>query len=116
MHRDLKPANIFMNANCDTVIGDLGLIREFKSSESLSPIVDDTHMDEDMTTYVVTRWYRAPELFATNEKYDKSVDIWSMGCIHVEMIKRSPFLPGKDDVHPDILDHVTVRLQDTHRG
>jgi len=34
-----------------------------------------------MTVYVVTRWYRAPELLLGKKDYDKSIDIWSVGCI-----------------------------------
>ena len=29
-----------------------------------------------MTEYVVTRWYRAPELLLSNENYSAAIDIW----------------------------------------
>ncbi|KAL2936927.1 Mitogen-activated protein kinase 7 [Bienertia sinuspersici] len=38
-----------------------------------------------MTEYVVTRWYRAPELLLHNDNYGASVDVWSVGCIFAEI-------------------------------
>ena len=49
-----------------------------------------------MTEYVVTRWYRCPELLlAQNRPYSDSIDLWSIGCILAELIKRKPLFPGK---------------------
>ena len=52
-----------------------------------------------MTGYVSTRYYRAPEIMLTWQKYDTEVDIWSVGCIFAEMIEGKPLFPGKDHVH-----------------
>ena len=53
-HRDLKPRNLLVNSNCDLKICDFGLARaDIKEIET-----DKTRM----TDYVVTRWYRAPEI------------------------------------------------------
>ena len=49
LHRDLKPSNLLVNANCDLKICDFGL-------------ASGANVSEMMTEYVVTRWYRAPEL------------------------------------------------------
>ena len=48
-----------------------------------------------MTKYVVTRWYRAPEvvLFAAN--YDESIDLWAVGCVFAELIGRKPIFDGR---------------------
>ena len=38
------------------------------------------------TAYVVTRWYRAPEVSLLNKSYNKSLDMWSVGCIFAELL------------------------------
>ncbi len=49
------------------------------------------------TTYVATRWYRAPELLLMWDRCTKPIDVWSVGCIMAEMLgeKRKPLFPGK---------------------
>ena len=64
-------------------ICDLGLARGFDVSDNL-------------TEYVVTRWYRAPEVILNASHYSKSIDIWSVGCIFAELFGRSPLFPGED--------------------
>ena len=49
--------------------------------------------------YVVTRWYRPPELLLGAHHYDTSVDIWGVGCIFGEMLARTVIMRGSDDVH-----------------
>ncbi|KAL5764196.1 hypothetical protein ACOSP7_016549 [Xanthoceras sorbifolium] len=83
LHRDLKPSNLLLNANCDLKICDFGLART-------------TSETDFMTEYVVTRWYRAPELLLNCSEYTAAIDIWSVGCILMEIIKREPLFPGKD--------------------
>ncbi|KAE9459564.1 hypothetical protein C3L33_08531, partial [Rhododendron williamsianum] len=85
LHRDLKPSNLFLNANCDLKIGDFGLART-------------TSETDFMTEYVVTRWYRAPELLLNCSEYTAAIDIWSVGCILGEIATREPLFPGKDYV------------------
>lgn len=51
-----------------------------------------------MTEYVVTRWYRAPELLLSCESYSAAIDMWSVGCILAELLGRRPLFPGKDYV------------------
>ncbi|KAH9035655.1 mitogen-activated protein kinase HOG1 [Lactarius pseudohatsudake] len=55
--------------------------------------------DPQMTGYVSTRYYRAPEIMLTWQKYDVAVDIWSTGCIFAEMLEGKPLFPGKDHVN-----------------
>ncbi|CAN1778261.1 Mitogen-activated protein kinase 4 [Linum perenne] len=86
LHRDLKPSNLLLNANCDLKIGDFGLART-------------TSETDFMTEYVVTRWYRAPELLLNCSEYTAAIDIWSVGCILGEVMTREPLFPGKDYVH-----------------
>lgn len=51
-----------------------------------------------MTEYVVTRWYRAPELVLTRE-YTNAVDMWSLGCVIGDLLGRKALFPGKDFKH-----------------
>jgi serine/threonine protein kinase len=51
---------------------------------------------EEMTGYVATRWYRAPEIMLRWMHYTKAVDVWSVGCILVEMFLHRPLFPGSD--------------------
>jgi mitogen-activated protein kinase 1/3 len=39
-----------------------------------------------MTTHVVTRWYRSPELILLLSDYDEAIDLWSVGCILAELV------------------------------
>jgi serine/threonine protein kinase len=55
---------------------------------------------EPMTDHVVTRWYRAPELMLQPDGfYDRSVDMWSVGCIFAEILGRKALFPGKNFLH-----------------
>ncbi|KAM0676452.1 MAP kinase [Gurleya vavrai] len=47
-----------------------------------------------MSSYVQTRWYRAPELLFKSHCYTNKVDIWSVGCIFAELVLREPFIQG----------------------
>ncbi|CAN1254046.1 Mitogen-activated protein kinase 4 [Linum perenne] len=49
--------------------------------------------------YVVTRWYRAPELLLNCSEYTAAIDIWSVGCILAEIMTGEPLFPGTDYVH-----------------
>jgi mitogen-activated protein kinase 1/3 len=49
-----------------------------------------------MTRYVVTRWYRAPEVILNASEYTKAIDIWSIGCIFAELLGRTALFPGED--------------------
>ena len=86
LHRDLKPSNLLVNSNCDLVICDFGLARGVSA-------------DETLTEYVVTRWYRAPELLTESQYYGPPVDVWSVGCILAEILLRRPLFQGTDYMH-----------------
>lgn len=93
LHRDLKPANILVTKTCRVQITDFGLARYV--SKTPSPIESELLFSVPMTEYVVTRWYRAPELLLSpNNPYSEAIDLWSVGCIFAEMINRKPLFPG----------------------
>lgn len=83
IHRDLKPSNLAVNEDCELKILDFGLAR---------------HTDEEMTGYVATRWYRAPEIMLNWMHYNQTVDIWSVGCIMAELLTGRTLFPGTDHI------------------
>ena len=81
IHRDLKPSNLLLNKNCDLKICDLGISIKFAFnifvliwSSGLARGYEQEN--EFKTEYVVTRWYRAPEVILNASEYTKAVDIW----------------------------------------
>ena len=88
LHRDLKPSNLLVNANCDLAICDFGLARGF-----------DAGAKDVLTEYVVTRWYRAPEILCEYASYGKPVDVWGVGCIFAELLTHAPFFQGDSPKH-----------------
>lgn len=70
-----------MNEDCELKILDFGLARQAEA---------------EMTGYVATRWYRAPEIMLNWMHYNKTVDIWSVGCIMAELITGKTLFPGTD--------------------
>ena len=50
-----------------------------------------------MTPYVVTRYYRAPEVIL-GIGYSANVDVWSIGCIFAELIRGRVLFPGTDHI------------------
>ena len=61
-----------------------------------------------LTGYVVSLWYRPPELFLDARFYESGCDIWSMGCIFGEMLKRTPLFTGSTDLQ--VLSHIVTVL------
>jgi tRNA A-37 threonylcarbamoyl transferase component Bud32 len=101
LHRDLKPSNLLVNSNCDLKICDFGLARGIRRGPN-DPIdsgnsgSDSTSDPLLLTEYVVTRWYRAPEIMLACHEYSYPIDMWSVGCIFAELILRKPYFPGDD--------------------
>lgn len=86
-HRDLKPENVLINPNTlELQLCDLGLARSMK---------DDM---EDLTGYVTTRSYRAPEVMLTWRGYGLPMDLWSLGCIFAEMLTGRVLFPARDNI------------------
>jgi tRNA A-37 threonylcarbamoyl transferase component Bud32 len=94
LHRDLKPSNLLVNSNCDLKICDFGLARGIHETNE-----EGQHETMLLTEYVVTRWYRAPEIMLACHEYSYPIDVWSVGCIFAELILRKPYFPGDDYIH-----------------
>ena len=85
VHRDLKTSNLLYQ-NGTLRICDFGLARKYGS-----PIAPYTYE-------VVTLWYRAPELLFGSRIYSTPLDMWSLGCIFVEMLTSQPLFPGEGEL------------------
>jgi serine/threonine protein kinase len=86
IHRDLKPHNLLINQVGYIKLADFGLARAFTI-----PLRNYTHE-------VVTLWYRAPEVLLGSKFYSIPIDVWSTGCIIVEMMTRRHLFPGDSEI------------------
>ena len=84
IHRDIKPENLLISLSGSLKVCDFGFARTVS-------------LNDNLTDYVATRWYRAPELLA-GHPYDISVDMWAIGCMMAELIDGQPLFPGESDI------------------
>lgn len=87
LHRDIKPNNLLIAGDGEVKLADFGLARSFS----------DPYFA--MTSNVITRWYRPPELLFGARHYSGAVDVWSVGCVFAELVLRTPFLAGETEMH-----------------
>ena len=74
MHRDIKPGNIMINSKTKQVtIIDWGNADYYEAGKEFSLSVG--------TTY-----FKSPELISNLKRYDYSLDVWSLGCIHALLL------------------------------
>lgn len=78
MHRDLKPGNILVNSSCAIRICDFGLARGY-----VAPGNDMVERVSDLTNYVCTRWYRAPEIMLGFPTYTDASQLFIMSAADV---------------------------------
>ncbi|PKS10297.1 hypothetical protein jhhlp_002048 [Lomentospora prolificans] len=83
IHRDLKTSNLLLNNKGQLKIADFGMAR----------YTSDPPPD-NLTTLVVTLWYRSPELLLGAKTYTAAIDMWSVGCIFAELLERKPLFAG----------------------
>ncbi|XP_050930226.1 mitogen-activated protein kinase 14B isoform X1 [Lates calcarifer] len=123
IHRDLKPSNLAVNEDCELKVRSSQLKTMFTVYDlvrcSLKYVVPlilllfyehvplsvrswtfglARHTDDEMTGYVATRWYRAPEIMLNWMHYNMTVDIWSVGCIMAELLTGRTLFPGTDHI------------------
>lgn len=89
IHRDIKPQNLLVNDKCELRICDFGLATV--KNEGINATYD-------LTPYVVTRWFRAPELLLKyqTKNYNSKIDMWSAGCVLAELYLRKVLFGEKD--------------------
>jgi hypothetical protein len=116
VHRDLKCANLLLSDSNVLHIGDFGLARlvplddaaltlgtgaeGFPRSAALNGGTppESEHL-KPLTNNVITLWYRPPELLLGAVHYGGCVDIWSLGCIFLELFARRPLFPSPTEAH-----------------
>lgn len=81
IHRDIKPENIFVSSIGNFKLGDFGIAKNVEKTTGAQ-------------TRVGTSSYMAPEV-SRGEKYDSSVDIYSLGLVMYRFLNdnRLPFYP-----------------------
>lgn len=88
LHRDIKPNNCLIAADGTVKLADFGLARSFSTADPY----------RRMTSNVITRWYRPPELLFGARYYSGAVDVWSVGLVIAELVLRRAFLPGDTEL------------------
>ncbi|KAJ7590988.1 Pkinase-domain-containing protein [Mycena floridula] len=88
IHRDIKGSNILINNRGELKLADFGLARFYQKRRRT-----------DYTNRVITLWYRSPELLFGATEYGPEVDMWSAGCIMLELFTKKPVFQGNDEIH-----------------
>ncbi|KAI5124816.1 hypothetical protein M0805_005447 [Coniferiporia weirii] len=88
IHRDIKGSNILLNNRGELKLADFGLARFYQKRRRA-----------DYTNRVITLWYRPPELLLGTTVYGPEVDMWSAGCIMLELFCKKPVFQGNDEIH-----------------
>ena len=85
-HRDMKPQNVLVDDNTwKLIICDFGSAKRLVSGEP-------------NLAYICSRCYRAPELIFGSTNYTTQIDMWSAGCIMVEMITLEPIFRSDSNI------------------
>ena len=84
IHRDIKVDNVFFNGFDSFKLGDFGISKQLEKTQSA-------------LSQKGTNMYMAPEVFRA-EKYDHTVDIYSLGIMLYRLLNRGrfPFQPPAD--------------------
>jgi serine/threonine protein kinase len=90
VHRDLKTSNVLLRDDFTLKLADFGLSRTLGDASG-----EPGARQQEATNKVITLWYRPPELLLGATAYGGAVDMWSLGCILIELLSgRTPF-PAK---------------------
>ena len=85
MHRDVKPHNVMIDHEKRKLrLIDWGLAEFY-------------HQGTEYNVRVASRYFKGPELLVDFQEYDYSLDMWSLGCIAVELFLGLPLFPGTSE-------------------
>ncbi|KFY47858.1 hypothetical protein V495_01778 [Pseudogymnoascus sp. VKM F-4514 (FW-929)] len=103
LHRDIKPNNLLIAADGMVKLADFGLARSFADpyKQMTSNVITRWYRPPELLfgANVITRWYRPPELLFGARHYSGAVDIWAVGLVFAELLIRTPYLAGDTEVH-----------------
>ena len=104
-HRDLKPENVLTDNQGRVKICDFGSSKKLDGQGKNTP-------------YIVSRYYRAPELILCVTKYTTKIDIWgnfgcfflnlAAGCIFYELMTLDILFQGKTE--GDQLNQILLKM------
>ncbi|KHN72344.1 Glycogen synthase kinase-3 beta [Toxocara canis] len=85
-HRDVKPQNLLVDPETAVLkLCDFGSAKQLVKGEK-------------NTSYICSRYYRAPELIFGATNYTNSIDIWSAGTVLAELLLGQPMFPGESAI------------------
>lgn len=87
IHADLKPENIMITNIYE---------KKFKLIDMGSCVIKSS--SKRINFYIVSRYYRAPEL-VYEKQFNEKIDMWSLGCIIFELFTDTPLFYAKNNVY-----------------
>lgn len=83
IHCDLKPENILLK-------------HPRRSAIKLIDFGSSCFFNKKTYSYIQSRFYRSPEILLGTMEYSQKIDMWSLGCVLVEMHTGEPLFGGTD--------------------
>ncbi len=89
VHRDIKGKNVLVDTQGNLKLADFGSAKRFK---------DVLRKDAPSLSYNYTPLWTAPEVLVGD--YNSKVDVWSLGCVVIEMATAKPPWSEQNFEHP----------------
>ena len=124
IHRDIKGANVLVDNKGNIKISDFGISKRVEASALLQPSKNGGHVNRPSLQGSV--YWMAPEV-VKQTSYTRKADIWSLGCLVVEMFTGTHPFPnytqlqaifqiGSSSAKPNTPDNVSDEGRDWNRG